>query len=175
MKTTRNLIMALVMSLAFAGTALAMNHGNTENLTPEQQAVVSKAHDDFAAATADLKRLIFAKESALDAELYGNNTDDKKVEALVGEINALNGEVYAEKVRLRKTLAKEGIMPGMGHDMMSDKSGCQMMGGGMMGGGDMMGGGMQHGAMGGQHNMPGNDKAGQAPAGHGAHGAPAQQ
>ena len=164
MKTTRNLIIALVMSLAFAGTALAMNHGNTANLTSEKQAVVSKAHDDFAAATADLKRRIFAKESALDAELYGDNTDDKKVEALVGEINTLNGKVYAEKVRLRKTLAKEGIMPGMDHGMMGGKGGCQMMGGGM-----------QHGAMGGQHNMPGNDKAGQAPAGHGAHGAPTQQ
>ncbi|GAB6111585.1 periplasmic heavy metal sensor [Desulfomicrobium salsuginis] len=170
MKSTRNIIIALALFLAFAGTAMAMNHGNTANLTPEKQAVVDKAHDDFTAATADLKRQIFAKESALDAEIYGDKTDDKKVEALVAEINALNGKIYAERVKLQKTLAKEGILPGMGHGMMGGKGGCQMMGGGMMSGG------MQHGAMGGmQHDMSGNGTAGQAPAGHAGHGAPAQQ
>lgn len=170
MKTTRNILLALALALTLGGTALAMNHGKAMTLTPEKQAVVEKAHADFTAATADLKRQIFAKESALDAELYGDKTDDKKVEALVGEINALHGKVYAEKVRLQRTLAKEGIMPGMGHGMMGGKGGCPMMGGGMMGGG------MQHGAMGGmQNNMSGNGTAGQAPAGHAGHGAPAQQ
>jgi zinc resistance-associated protein len=171
MKTTRNIILALALFLAFAGTALAMNHGKGADLTPEKQAVVDKAHDDFAAATADLKRLIFAKESALNAELYGEKTDDKKVEALVEEINALHGKIYAEKVKMQKIMAKEGVMPSMGHGMMGG-GGCPMMSGkgmgggmGMMGGKGMMGG-MQHGAD--------NGTAGQAPVDHNAH-TPAKQ
>jgi hypothetical protein len=87
---------------------------------------VEKAHDEFAAATADLKKQIFAKESALNAELYGEKTDDKKVDALVAEINALNGKIYAEKVKMHRVMAKEGILPEMGHGKMG--GGCPMMG-----------------------------------------------
>jgi zinc resistance-associated protein len=162
MKTSRNIVAALALTLAMMGSAMAMNHGKAGDLTPEKQAVVDKAHDDFAAATADLKRQIFAKESALNAELYGDKTDDKKVEALVGEINALHGKVYAEKVRMQKVMAKEGVMPGMGHGMMG--GGCPMMGGGGMKHGGM--GGMQHGQA---HGQPDQAPAA-APDGQGAHG-----
>lgn len=161
MKTTHSFILALALCLAFAGTALAMNHGKGADLAPEKQAMVDKAHDDFAAATADLKRQIFAKESALNAELYGEKTDDKKVDALVAEINALNGKIYAEKVKMSKVMAKEGILPEMGH--------------GKMGGGGcpMMGGGMKHGMKGkmAQGDAAGGDESGQAPAagGHDGH------
>ena len=169
MKTTRNIALALALFLTLAGTALAMNHGKGADLPPEKQAVVDKAQDDFAAATADLKRLIFAKESALNAELYGDKTDDKKVEALVGEINALHGKIYAEKVKMQKIMAKEGVMPGMGHGMMGG-GGCPMM----------SGGGMKHGGMGGMGGMK-HGQSGDAPAeapadqgGHGGHGAAKQ-
>lgn len=153
MKTTRTIILALALCLALTGTALAMNHGKAPDLTPEKQAIVDKAHDDYASATAGLKKQIFAKESALNAELYADKADDTKITALVGEINALYGKIYAEKVTMQRVLAKEGILPdmgkGMGHGMMGG-GGCPMMsggggmGGGMMGGG-MMGGGMKHG------------------------------
>ena len=165
MKTTRDIILTLAILLGFAGASFAMDHGKGADLTPEKQAVVDKAHDDFAAATADLKRQIFAKESALNAELYGDKTDDKKVEALVGEINALNGKIYAEKVKMLKVMANEGVMPGMGHGMMGG-GGCPMM----------SGGGMKHGGMGGmQHGQPDDDAEAPADqAGHAGHGAAKQ-
>ncbi len=166
MKTTRNIILTLAILLGLAGASFAMDHGKGAELTPEKQAVVDKAHDDFAAATADLKKQIFAKESALNAELYGDKTDDKKVEALVGEINALHGKIYSEKVKMQKIMAKEGVMPGMGHGMMGG-GGCPMM----------SGGGMKHGGMGGmKHGQPDNAPA-EAPAdqaGHAGHGAAKQ-
>lgn len=170
MNTTRNIVLTLAILLGFAGASFAMDHGKGADLTPEKQAVVDKAHDDFAAATADLKRQIFAKESALNAELYGDKTDDKKVEALVGEINALNGKIYAEKVKMQKIMAKEGVMPGMGHGMMGG-GGCPMMSGGGMKHGGM--GGMQHGQ---KHGQP-DEAAAEAPAdqgGHSGHGAAKQ-
>lgn len=166
MKTTRNIILALAILLGLAGASFGMDHGKGPELTPEKQAVVDKVHEDFAAATADLKKQIFAKESALNAELYGDKTDDKKVEALVGEINALHGKIYAEKVKMQKIMAKEGVMPGMGHGMMGG-GGCPMM----------SGGGMKHGGMGGmKHGQPDNSPA-VAPAdqaGHAGHGAAKQ-
>lgn len=148
MKTIRSIILALTLFLAFAGTALAMNHGKAADLSPEKQALIDKAHDDFAVATTDLKRQIFAKESALNAELYGDKTDDKKVEALVAEINTLHGKIYSEKVKLRRIMAKEGILPEMGHGMMGG-GGCPMMGG-------MKGG---HGEKHGRKHAKANDAA----------------
>lgn len=177
MKTTRSIILILALFLAFAGTALAMNHGKAAHLTPENQAVVEKAHDDFAVATTDLKRQIFAKESALNAELYGDKADDKKVEELVAEINTLHGKIYSEKVKLRRVMAKEGILPGKGHGMMGG-DGCSMMGEGgcpMMGG--MKGGhGEKHGQKHGKANYatPEVTTEANAPGGHDAH-APAKQ
>ena len=91
--------------------------------------------------------------------------DDKKVEALTSEINALNAKIYAEQVKMHKQMAKEGIVP-MGGKGMMDGKGCPMMGGKGMGGGMGMMGGMQHGA--------GNGTAGQAPMDHNAH-TPAKQ
>jgi zinc resistance-associated protein len=141
MKTTRNIILTLALCLAFAGTSMAMNHGKTAQ-APEQQAVIDKAGDDFTAATKTLKIQLFAKESELNAQLYGEKTDDKKVEALIAEINALHGKIYAEKVKMQRVLAKEGILPDMGKGMgMMGSGGCPMMSGGGMKG---MMGGMKH-------------------------------
>ena len=185
MKTTRSIILALALFLAFAGTALAMSHGKAADLSPEKQALIDKAHDDFAVSTADLKRQIFAKESALNAELYGDKTDDKKVEAVVAEINALHGKIYSEKVKIRRIMAKEGILPGKGHAMMGGgdcpmmgEGGCSMMGEGgcpMMGG--MKGGhGEKHGQKHGKadYAAPEVTTEANAPGGHDAH-APAKQ
>jgi zinc resistance-associated protein len=173
MKTTRNIILALALFVAFAGAASAQGHGKKMGaLSPEKQAVVEKAHEEFATVTANLKKQVFAKESALDAEIYDEKTDEKKVEALVLEINALNAKIYAEQVKLSRKMAQEGIVPEPGHGKKS-AMGCPMM----------SGGGMKHGMMGGmmggmKHDMAdGNGTPEQAPAdqgGHDAH-APAKQ
>lgn len=169
MKTYRNAlatILTLAFVIAFVGLASAQGMmGGMGNMTPEKHATMQKMHEDFATATADLKKQVFAKESELNAILYGEKVDDKKVEALTSEINALNAKIYAEQVKMHKQMAKEGIVP-MGGKGMMDGKGCPMMGGKGMGGGMGMMGGMQHGA--------GNGTAGQAPMDHNAH-TPAKQ
>jgi zinc resistance-associated protein len=169
MKTYRNAIatiLTLAFVTAFVGLASAQGMmGGMGNMTPEKHATMQKMHEDFATATADLKKQVFAKESELNAILYGEKVDDKKVEALTSEINALNAKIYAEQVKMHKQMAKEGIVP-MGGKGMMDGKGCPMMGGKGMGGGMGMMGGMQHGA--------GNGTAGQAPMDHNAH-TPAKQ
>ncbi len=170
MKTYRNAIatiLTLTFVIAFVGLASAQGMmGGMGNMTPEKHATMQKLHADFATATADLKKQVFAKESELNAVLYGEKVDDKKVEALTSEINALNAKIYAEQVKMHKQMAKEGIVP-MGGKGMMDGKGCPMMDGKGMGGGMGMGmmGGMQHGA--------GNGTAGQTPMDHNAH-TPAQ-
>ncbi|MGE4441195.1 MAG: periplasmic heavy metal sensor [Desulfomicrobium sp.] len=170
MKTYRNAIatmLTLAFVTAFAGLASAQGMmGGMGNMTPEKHATMQKLHADFATATADLKKQVFAKESELNAILYGEKADDKKVEALTSEINALNANIYAEQVKMHKQMAKEGIIPMGGRGMMAGKgmmggNGCPMMGGKGMGGAMGMMGGMQHGA--------GNGTAGQAPVDHNAH------
>jgi zinc resistance-associated protein len=184
MKTYRNIIatvLALFFITTFTGFALAQGHGmmgGMGNMNPEKHAAMQKIHADFNAATADLNKQLFAKESELNAELYADKPDDKKVDALTKEIGELNARIYAERVKMHKAMAREGIVPGKGHGMMGGKGGCPMMGGGMMGGMNhgQAGGGMQHGMMGGMnHDMPGNANTGQVPAGHAGHGTPAQQ
>ncbi|WP_051307160.1 periplasmic heavy metal sensor [Desulfomicrobium escambiense] len=173
MKTNRNVIatfLTLAFITAFAGFASAQGHGMMGGMgamTPEHQATMQKLHADFNTATADLHKQLFAKESELNAALYADKPDEKKIDALTKEIGELNAKIYTERVKMHRAMAKEGIVPGAG--------GCQMMGGkmggGMMGGG-MMGGGMMGGM---QHNMTGNGTTGQMPAGHAGHGTPAQQ
>jgi zinc resistance-associated protein len=182
MKTYRNAIatiLTLAFVTAFAGLAAAqghgmmgggMKHGAMGGMTPEKQAVMQKLHADYDTATADLRKQLFAKESELNAELYAEKTNEKNVEALTNDINALNAKIFTERVKMHKAMAREGIMPMGGKGMMGGMGDCPMMGGGMMGGG------MQNGMMGGMmHGMPGNGTAGQAPMDHSAHGAPAQQ
>ena len=181
MKTYRNAIatiLTLAFITAFAGLAAAqghgmkggMQHGTMGGMTPEKQAVMQKLHADYDAATADLRKQLFAKESELNAELYGENTDEKKVEALTNDLNALNAKIFAERIKMHKAMAKEGFMPMGGKGMMGGKGDCPMMGGGMQHG--MMGGGMMGGM---KQDMPGNGTPGQAPVDHSTHGTPAQQ
>lgn len=118
-----------------------MMGGGMNALTPEQQATMQKLHAEHAAATAELRKQIFAKESELDAQIYGEKPDEAKIDALTKDIGALNAKLYTERVKLHRQLAKEGIMPMGG-------AGCGMM----AGKGGMMGGGMKmHGGMGGMN------------------------
>ena len=152
MNTYRNTLAAvltLVLFIALSGAVFAQGHGKKMGaLSPEKQAAVEKAHDEFAAATADLKKQIFAKESALNAEIFGEKTDEKKVASLVSEINELNSKVYAEQVKLHKKMAQEGIVPEPGHGKKSGM-GCPMM----------SGDGMKHGMMGKKSQDASDDEA----------------
>jgi len=135
------LMLALVAVLGFAGFASAQGHmggqgtgmmgGNMMGLTPEKQAVAQKLQAEHYAATAQLKQQLFAKQSELNAQLYGGATDDKKVQTLTKEIGDLNAKLFEAQVTLKRQLTKEGIpaMGGMGMGM----GGCGMMGGGMGG------------------------------------------
>lgn len=140
------LMLALVAVLGFAGFASAQGHGagspgmgmgmtggNMMGLTPEKQAAAQKIYADHNAATVQLKQQLFAKQSELNAQLYGGATDDKKVQALTKEISDLNAKLFESQVNLKRQLAKEGIpaMGGMGMGMGMGGMGCGMMNGGM--------------------------------------------
>jgi len=142
------LMLALVAVLGFAGLASAQGHtpnaqehgvgmgatgAHMMGLTPEKQAAAQKIYADHNAATVQLKQQLFAKQSELNAQLYGGATDDKKVQALTKEISDLNAKLFESQVNLKRQLAKEGIpaMGGMGMGMGMGGMGCGMMNGGM--------------------------------------------
>ncbi len=133
--TTLTLALTLAFVIAVTSLASARGHGMMGHgmgaLTPEKQASMQKLHEDFATTTADLRKHIFAKESELNAELFGERTDDKKVEALTSQINELRGRLYAERVNLHRKMAAEGIVP-MGGRGMGAGMGCPTTGGGGM-------------------------------------------
>lgn len=135
------LMLALVALLGLAGMASAQGHmmggqgmmgGNMYGLTPEKQAAAQKIYAEHNAATVQLRQQLFAKQSELNAQLYGGATDDKKVQSLTKEISDLNAKLFEAQVNLKRQLTKEGIpaMGGMGMGGM----GCGMMGGMGMGG-----------------------------------------
>lgn len=168
MKTYRIALLAVVFSFVLTGGALAMMGQGKVNLSSDQQALIDKAHDDYAAATADLKKQLFAKESALNAELYGGKADAHKIDALVAEITAVNAKLYAEKVRMQKVMAEAGILPESGHGMMG--GGCPMMSGGMKHGAKAGHAGPQGQADASDASGEGRDAAG----GHSGHGSAKQ-
>jgi len=173
MKTNRNaitILLTLVLVTAFAGFAAAQGYGMMGHMgaiTPEKQATMQKLHEEYYTATADLQKQLFAKNAELDAQLYGDKTDDAKVEALTAEINALNAKIFTERIKLNKAMAKEGIMPMGGRGMMNN---CPNAGGGMMGGKGMHRG-MMHGM---QYDRPDADDTTMPHMNHNMH-APAQQ
>lgn len=136
------LMLTLVAVLGFAGLASAQGHmmggqgmgmtgGNMMGLTPEKQAAAQKIYADHNAATVQLKQQLFAKQSELNAQLYGGATDDKKVQALTKEISDLNAKLFESQVNLKRQLAKEGIPATGGMGMGMGGMGCGMMNGGM--------------------------------------------
>ena len=122
------------------GQGMGMMGGNMMGLTPEKQAAMQKIYSEHYTATAQLRQQIFAKQSELNAQLYGGATDDKKVQGLTKEIGDLNARLFEAQVNLKRQLTKEGIpaMGGMGMGM----GGMGGMGCGMTNGGMGMGMGM---------------------------------
>lgn len=79
----------------------------------------------------------YAKQAELDAQLYAQGGDDRKIQSLAKEVGEINAKLYAAQIDLRRALTKAGI-PATGMGGM----GCGMMSSGMM-----------HGGMGPHHPM----------------------
>lgn len=168
---TLTLSLALVAVLGLAGMANAQGHGmgmmsgsdhgnmvggngmgmmgGMQGLTPEKQAVVQKVYAEYNAFAAPLSQQLFAKQSELNALLYGGAADSGKIPALTKEIGDLNAKLYNAQVNLRKQLVKEGVpasgmgMGGMHMGAMGGNGHGNMMGG--MGMNAMHAGGMNSG------------------------------
>lgn len=125
MKTQRTLLLSMFLTLFMTTPLLAMNHGQRMDLTPEQMETVNKAHDEYSAATKDLRKELFARQSELNAQIYAEKPDQARIDTLVKDISALNGQIFAAQVKVQMILAQEGILP-QGHGMTT---------GGMMGSG----------------------------------------
>lgn len=164
------LALALVLVVGADARGPGMGGGGMSGMSPEKHGAMQKMHEEFAEATEGLRKQLFAKEAALMAELYAETPDDRRIQTLTGEVNAIQAKIYAARVALQKQMAQEGIMPGGRHGGMG--GGMGMMGGGMMGGGmscPMMGGsgGMHHGMRHGAGPAPPaeeGDHSGHAPA-----------
>lgn len=166
-KITRNVVMALCLSMAFTGTALAQGHGfhgggprgggpcadnGAWNLTTEQRATYDKIMKEYDAKVTPLRDEMWAKHTELQALSSNPKTDPATISKLVQDMSGTRVKLRQEREALAQRLEKElGIKSGFG------RGGFH----GGMGMGGMMGGGM-HGGMG----MPGGcmDGTGPAPA-----------
>lgn len=111
--------------------------GSRMSLSPEKQAVVQRLYSEHHQATIQLRQQLFVKHSELNAQLYGGNTDDMRVQVLTREISDLNARLFENQVKLHRQLVREGVpIGGMGYGG---------MGYGGMGYGGGMGGYGHHG------------------------------
>lgn len=112
-------------------------------LTADQQAAAQKIYTQHYQATEKTRQQLYAKTSELNALLYGQKTDDKRIQTLSREVSDLRGKLFEDGVQMRRQLIKAGVpVMGMG-----------------MGGGRSMGygGGMGYGGMGWGMMMDGDD------------------
>ena len=147
MYTIRTSMMALAIAAMtiFGASGIAsaaphngamMNNGNYNNMSPEMQAGMQKAY----ATINPLEQQLYAKKMELDAQIAAG-ADDKTIQGLVGEVNALSAKLTEAQAQVKRQMAKDGIPY---NNFMQY---CMMMGGSMCGYGGMMGGGMGHGGM----------------------------
>lgn len=129
------------------GAGHTMDHGNMAHGQAAPAAGMMAMHDDLMLQIAPLKREAMARKLELKAALLADEPDQKKIDALVAEINRINGEAFKASVAMQVNMAKMGM-----HDEIM-KSGMHGMGsmGGMQGMGMM--GGMKCGKMGGMKGM----------------------
>ena len=170
---------------------LTMDQTQAWVLTPEQQAQLQSMRSDLQQNLEPLHRKLMARKLELKAALLADTPEHERIDALVAEINRINGEIFSQQVALQVELAQQGMYgpimsgpmgmagPGMKHGktpgmgmkhggMMGGMQGkgMGMMRGGMMRGG-MMGGmqgkgmGMAHGSGAMQHGTPTPPPAGQ--------------
>lgn len=173
-KISRNVLMALCLSLALTGTALAQGHGGhgagsaargnatgpcadngAWNLTAEQRVTYDKIMKEYDAKVTPLRDEMWAKHTELQA-LSGNaKTEPSTISKLVQDMGNIRVKLRQERETLAQRLEKElGIKSGFGrggfHDGMGMGMGMRGHGGGHGGMGGMMGGmGGMGGCMGG--------------------------
>lgn len=100
-------------------------------LTADQQAAAQKIYTQHYQATEKTRQQLYAKTSELNALLYGQKTDDKRIQTLSKEVSDLRGKLFEDGVQMRRQLIKAGV-PVMGMGM----GGGRGMGWGMMMDGD---------------------------------------
>ena len=147
--TCMTLALAMLLGMSSLASAQVMPDGMGDSgwitgdtiLSPEKQAAVRNIYNEYYQSSAPLRQQLYARHSELNVQLYGGNTDDRRVQALTRDISDLNAKLFENQVNLRRRLVREGVPIGTyGHR--------GMMGGGMhdgMGYGGGMGYGMRGG------------------------------
>lgn len=177
-KISRNVLMALCLSLALTGSALAQGHGahgagpnagtpggaggpggagpcadnGAWNLTTEQRASYDKIMQEYDAKVTPLRDEMWAKHTELKA-LSGNpKTEPGTISKLVQDMSNTRVKLRQEREVLAQRLEKElGIKSGFGRGGFHGGKGMMRGhggGSGAHGGMGMMGGGMMGGGMG---------------------------
>lgn len=90
--------------------------GMMSQFTPEQQALLTKAHEDFRAATAPLRQKLTSKGYEYKAALTAVPLDEQKLQTISKEISAVRSEIEQLRVNMDIQMAKAGI-PMMEHGM----------------------------------------------------------
>jgi hypothetical protein len=114
---TRNFrIMSFVLAamLGMSGLAAAAGPysgggGTSPQDFEKKQELVRKLHEEFYAATETTRQELFAKSRELDAQMYGPNPDERKIQSLAKEVSDLRGKLYSAHVTLQSRLIKEGF------------------------------------------------------------------
>jgi zinc resistance-associated protein len=108
----------LAAMLGLSGLAMAAGpyaRGNTtdQNLD-KQQELARTLHEDFYKNTGATRQELIARSRDLEAQMYGPNPDEKKIQALAKEVSDLRAQLYIAHITLQSRLIREGVMPGYG-------------------------------------------------------------
>ena len=107
--------LGIATTIGAAGTASAFSgHSgwNGQPVTQEQQAAAQEVFAEYNKRAAPLQQQLMAKRSELDAQYYGQKTDDARVQALFKEIADIESKLYAADTELRTKLVDKGLDTG---------------------------------------------------------------
>lgn len=152
-KISRNVLMALCLSLALTGTALAQGRGGPGhgpgfggpcadngawNLTAEQRVTYGNIMKEYDAKVTPLRDQMWAKHTELKALSANPKTEPDTISKLVQDMGKIRVQLRQERETLAQRLEKElGIKSGFGRGGFHDGMGMRGHGGH---GGMMMGG-----------------------------------
>jgi zinc resistance-associated protein len=127
----RTMRFALVLTalIALSGQAWAAEGPGPGAPSPEKQAIAKKFCEDFYKNTEGVRRELIAKRHELGAQMYAQNPDEGKIQALAAEISGLRAKLYAARVALKTKLIQAGIPAGCGGPGMGYGYGHGMRGG----------------------------------------------
>ncbi|MCL1915362.1 MAG: zinc resistance protein [Desulfovibrionaceae bacterium] len=135
MKRLLSLSLAVMLVMAFAGSALGYGGGRWQGagLTPEQTTKMQQIFKENRALMDPIMQEIRVKKAEWDAQVHSASPDQGKIEALSKELGVLKGKIYSARAGLNLRLAQEGLPTGYG-DHRNGRGGC---GGGKKGFGRM--------------------------------------